>query len=112
VAALGLVLAASALPGCGTSFEGAARFPGGVAGCMRQCRNRNLEMSSFIYIGEYSTACVCKPAPNPGSIAAEPEQTEGDEAAVASAVVGVELERRIRLRRAVAGGAVGAALPP
>jgi len=50
-----LVLAA----GCATSFQGSAKFPGGPRGCLARCRTLNMEMSSYVYVGEYSTGCVC-----------------------------------------------------
>lgn len=49
------------LAACATSFTGEAHFPGGVGGCAATCQAQGLEMSGFIYSGEFSSACVCRP---------------------------------------------------
>jgi hypothetical protein len=63
--------AAFALASCQTSFQGDPHFPGGVGGCAATCQQAGLEMSGFIYSGEFSSACVCRPpraaAPPPPS---------------------------------------------
>jgi hypothetical protein len=108
----GLALSLVALGACHqpTSFEGKAKFPGGVNGCRRQCASRELEMASFIYIGEYSSACACKPRAAVSQLGAQPD--DGD-AAIAAAAAGVELQRRAAEERQRAGtqGVVGVALP-
>jgi hypothetical protein len=108
----GLTLGLVALGGCHepTSFEGKAKFPGGVNGCRRQCASRELEMASFIYIGEYSSACACKPRAAAGQLGS---QTADGDAAIAAAAAGVELQRRVaeQQQRAATHGVVGAALP-
>lgn len=54
------VLALS-ITGCGaTSFEGSAYFPGGAPACMSHCASANMEMDSFVFMGAYSTACICR----------------------------------------------------
>jgi hypothetical protein len=53
-----------------------------------------MEMGSFVYVGEYSTACACKPkvAGTHQQGALEPD---GDiEGSVVAAAAGVELQRR------------------
>jgi hypothetical protein len=35
-----------------TSFEGEPKFPGGAAGCSTTCQAQNLEIASFVYVGE------------------------------------------------------------
>ncbi|HUQ01205.1 MAG TPA: hypothetical protein VM261_01865 [Kofleriaceae bacterium] len=66
-----------ALASCQTSFQGDPHFPGGVGGCAATCAQAGLEMSGFIYSGEFSSACVCRPpravAPPPSY--APPAQT-------------------------------------
>lgn len=111
---LSLIGALAGLAGCAspTSFEGEAKFPGGLDGCRRQCAARQLDFGSFIYIGEYSTACACKAPAARGIAGAAPEAAgSGDEeAAVAAAVSGAELQRRrIQQQQAIQGGVVGPA---
>jgi hypothetical protein len=75
--------------GCQTQFYGDPAFPGGAPACFEKCRRQNMEMASFVYVGEYSTACACKP--RGASARALPE---GDQAAIVAAAAGVELQRR------------------
>jgi hypothetical protein len=74
-----------------TSFEGEAQFPGGPRGCFDRCAQNNMDMGSFVYVGEFSTACACKPRIVSGPAPVSEVDSEG--AAVASAA-GVELQRR------------------
>ena len=55
------ILPALVLAACATSFTGEAHFPGGAGGCAATCQAQGLEMSGFIYSGEFSSACVCRP---------------------------------------------------
>jgi hypothetical protein len=84
--------ALSCLLGCATSFVGDAQFPGGAPGCFKQCQAGGMEMASFVYVGEYSSACACKLKAN------APAQTSSSNADVDGAVVaagaGVEMQRR------------------
>ena len=56
VALLALLLFAG---GCATNFTGSAEVEGGRPGCERKCAAIGLEMQAFVFMGEYSTACVC-----------------------------------------------------
>jgi hypothetical protein len=84
---VGLIATAIGVLGCATSFTGDAKFPGGARGCWEACKRDGMEMASFVYVGEFSTACACKPA---GSGA----HAEDDAAGVPAAVAGVETQRR------------------
>ena len=46
--------------GCATSFTGSAHVEEGRAGCERKCAGQGLAMSGMVYMGEYSSACVCE----------------------------------------------------
>ena len=79
VLALGLTLG---LAGCPTSFSGNAYVHDGRAGCEQKCKKAKLRMSALVFLGEYSSACVCevpadkaKPAA-PESAPAQPEAKE------------------------------------
>lgn len=100
----GLVLVASVI-GCKepTSFEGSAKFPGGAHGCFEKCASVGMDMASFVFVGEYSTACACqlrrveKEAPA--------SETDKVDTAMVAATAGVELERRrIAAQQAAAAG--------
>ncbi len=45
--------------GCTTSFTGAPFVEGGRPGCERKCASVGLAMAAFVFMGEYSTACIC-----------------------------------------------------
>ena len=47
-------------------------------------------MASFVYVGEYSTACACKPR----VLAAARSAQDDSQAATVAAAAGVELARR------------------
>lgn len=48
------------LSGCATNFTGSAHIEGGRAGCEHHCSADGLHMSALVYMGEYSSACVCE----------------------------------------------------
>jgi len=72
--------------GCATTFTGSAEVEGGRPGCERKCASIGLEMQAFVFMGEYSTACVCEV---PGS-AAQARRS----AAAAAVAVGVMTQMR------------------
>jgi len=93
--ALALTLTLALASGCTTQFYGEPMFPGGARGCWDKCHGEGLEMSAFVYMGEYSSGCVCRvrttgdvaPAesPEPAAPPLAPSTTDvappGDEAA-------------------------------
>lgn len=108
-----------ALAACATTFTGDPHFPGGANGCAATCQQAGLEMSGFIYSGEFSSSCVCRPprpAPPPSyapPAATPPSATSaptsnaddhGDPMIDDAAVVGVIMEMR---RRSQASGSSG-----
>lgn len=82
------------LVSCRTEFIGDAQFPGGALGCFKQCQKVGMDMASFVYVGEYSSACACKPKVVNASASAQ-DDLESDEAATVAAAAGVELQRRL-----------------
>jgi len=87
-----LFLASSCLLSCATSFVGDAQFPGGALGCYRQCQKIGMEIASFVYVGEYSSACACKLKSGGGAQSSVTDQEV--EGAVVAAGAGVEMQRR------------------
>ena len=87
-----LFLGASCLLGCATSFVGDAQFPGGALGCFKQCQKIGMEIASFVYVGEYSSACACKLK---STAAAQRGPSDAEiEGSVVAAGAGVEMQRR------------------
>jgi hypothetical protein len=88
-----VLLASSCLLSCATSFVGDAQFPGGALGCFKQCQRIGMEMASFVYVGEYSSACACKLKST--ATATQSSVRDSDiEGAVVAAGAGVEMQRR------------------
>jgi hypothetical protein len=73
--------------GCATTFMGSPMFPGGARGCFERCHAEHMEMASFVYVGEYSTACACRTL-GPGAAAASIE------GGIVAATAGVETQRQ------------------
>jgi len=53
------VVSLSAL-GCATSFTGSAYVENGRNGCEAKCRGQGMQVAGMVYMGEYSSACVCE----------------------------------------------------
>ena len=83
--ALTLVTVATVLCGCATSFTGSAHIDGGRSGCEQKCAGQGLAMSGLVYMGEYSSACVCSV---PGSAG------NGSAASVGGGAAGVVMQMR------------------
>jgi hypothetical protein len=79
------------LGGCAhvTSFEGKAQIEGGRATCQQKCGLQGLQMSALVYMGEYSSACVCEIPGGNGASAAR-----GAGAATTAGAVGVVMQMR------------------
>lgn len=84
---------------CATNFTGEPYFPGGPAVCFERCEKVNMEMASFIYAGEFATACVCQPRRHHRDQA----RTEADITALVAVV------EQMRTTQATTAGALGAA---
>lgn len=54
-----LCLFVLSLGACATTFKGDAQFPGGPRGCYDRCEKAGLTMTSYVFVGEYSSGCVC-----------------------------------------------------
>lgn len=88
------------LPNCATSFRGSAQYSGGPAACVRQCRSIGGQMGAFIYMGDYSTGCVCTPpASHAAPTASQATIAGGGLAAVAGVWMQEQEEARRRAQR-------------
>jgi hypothetical protein len=83
----GLAVALS-FTGCATNFTGSAHIEGGRAACESKCTGQGLAMTGLVYLGEYSSACVCAVPGSGGSSAAN--------ASVAAGAAGVVMQTRAR----------------
>lgn len=89
-----VILLALALPACATSFQGSAHIEAGRAGCEHKCAGQGLAMSGLVYLGEYSSACVCSvvgPAPSTGPVSSLDRNAA---AAAAGGAAGVMMQMR------------------
>lgn len=82
--------------GCATSFYGSAEIEGGRPGCEEKCASVGLEMQAFVFMGEYSTACVCDVPGRATSSAGGSSPTAG--------AVGVMLQMRDSSSESCGGG--------
>lgn len=64
---LGIAAGASFLMSCATGFTGSPHVEDGRMGCERKCRAQAMEVAGMVYMGEYSSACVCAPPAAAGS---------------------------------------------
>lgn len=96
-----LGLLASSTAACATTFTGSSKVEGGPHACYEKCRSNSMEMSNFVYVGEYSTACVCQVPKHAGG---EESAASASGASAASAVAVItqmraEQERQRRARQ-------------
>jgi hypothetical protein len=52
-----------------------------------------MDMSTFVYVGDYSTACACKPRVAGGATSSKAD-ADAAEGAVLAAAAGVEVQRQ------------------
>ena len=83
------VVLSSAL-GCATSFTGSAHVEGGRGGCEAKCRGQGMQIAGMVYMGEYSSACVCEVPRTTGS--AEHRDLVGSAAGSSGAAAGVIMQ--------------------
>lgn len=79
------------IAGCATSFTGSPHVENGRSGCESKCKGQGMEVAGMIYMGEYSSACVCEV---PGQHASRRRILVGASGAVAGGVAGVEMQRQ------------------
>ncbi len=88
------------LSGCTTHFFGDPKFPGGAPACFHKCRNQNMEMATFVYVGEYSTACACHPR-TPSATGASQAVGAAESAAAAGVMMQMRREEEQRRRASI-----------
>jgi hypothetical protein len=81
------------LLGCATSFTGDPHFPDGPKGCSDKCSKDGMVMGSFVYVGEYSDACVCQPRGASGATSSA-ATSQSDTAGAVAATAGVVMQMR------------------
>ena len=81
------ILLCSSLCGCPTTFSGSAHVVDGRAGCEKKCKKSKLRMSALVFLGEYSSACVCElPVPDAKAPESESSPTSASVGSVGAAV--------------------------
>jgi hypothetical protein len=87
--------------GCATTFTGDAHIE--PAACQAKCTAANMQFVGMVYMGEYSSACICDiPLPMPPPAAAQPPtaangqttNASGATAAAGAAATGVVMQMR------------------
>jgi hypothetical protein len=88
---LAAILLSAGLSGCPTTFSGSAHVVDGRAGCEQKCKKSKLRMSALVFLGEYSSACVCEvPAPVPKPSRSEESEESAALGSVGAAVTALE----------------------
>ncbi len=83
-------------PACVTQFTGDSHYPGGPQACQADCAREGMQMSAFVYSGEFATSCVCRssqPPAAPGATAPA-AGAELDHSDDVTAAIGVVLQTR------------------
>jgi hypothetical protein len=88
-----VVLAAMSLAGCATSFTGNAHVENGRAGCEEKCRGQGMQIAGMVYMGEYSSACVCE-VPHASGSSSKHDFLIGAGAGGSGAAAGVIMQMR------------------
>lgn len=83
--------------GCATSFTGNAHVENGRAGCEEKCKGQGMQVAGMVYLGEYSSACVCE-VPHGSASSSRREFLLGS-AGSAGAAVGVVMQMRSQQQR-------------
>jgi hypothetical protein len=86
--------------GCRTEFIGDPHVAPGQ--CQAKCASTGMRMTGMVYMGEYSSACICELAPPPGAPMPPPPAggppggapQSGAGAAAAGAAAGVVMQMR------------------
>jgi hypothetical protein len=81
-----LALVVFVTAGCQTQFAGSAHIT--RAQCQAKCQSEQMQMAGMVYMGEYSSACLCEPQ------RASVEGAPGAAAAAAGSAVGVVVQMR------------------
>src|SRR5213595_280813 len=90
-----MVVLMLALVGCRTEFYGSPHIDPGT--CQQKCASSNLQMTGMVYMGEYSSACVCevpRQGPAPGMSPTASAAVSGATAAVMNQMRRDEEERQ------------------
>ncbi|MEZ4224242.1 MAG: hypothetical protein R3B13_25050 [Polyangiaceae bacterium] len=56
---LGFALGVLMLGGCTTNFTGSPHVENGRKGCEAKCSQQGMEVAGMVYMGEYTSGCVC-----------------------------------------------------
>jgi hypothetical protein len=77
---------------CATNFSGSPYVEGGRSGCEAKCRGQGMDVAGMVYMGEYSSACVCSV---PGQSASARQQVLlGSTAGTTGGAVGVVMQQQ------------------
>ena len=91
-----VILGSLALCACTTTFTGNSYVANGRAGCEQKCRAEGLTMTGMVFMGEYSSACVCEleTAPAPAAPKAAAPGKSGSVGGVAPVIIQQQIQER------------------
>lgn len=77
--------------GCATSFTGAPHIEDGRAGCEAKCRGQGMALAGMVFMGEYTSGCVCAV---PGQTASRQQLLAAAGAGAGAGAAGVVMQMR------------------
>ncbi len=79
------------LGGCATSFTGSPHIENGRKGCDAKCSSQGMEVAGMVYMGEYTSGCVCSV---PGQSASKKNLMMATAAGAGAGAAGVVMQMR------------------
>jgi hypothetical protein len=77
--------------GCATSFTGDPHIENGRSGCEAKCRGEGMALAGMVFMGEYTSGCVCAV---PGQTASTAHVLASSGAQAGGAAAGVVMQMR------------------
>ncbi len=84
--------------GCATSFTGDPHIENGRAGCEAKCKGQGMELAGMVFMGEYTSGCVCS-VPGQSASAHRAFLASAGNAAAGSAGVVMQMRRQQEQQR-------------
>lgn len=77
--------------GCATNFTGSPHVEDGRKGCEAKCTSQGMEVAGMVYMGEYTSGCVCSV---PGQSASSRKLMMASASGAGAGAAGVVMQKR------------------
>jgi hypothetical protein len=88
---VGTLAIAAVASGCATSFTGDPHIENGRSGCEAKCKGQGMALAGMVFMGEYTSGCVCTV---PGQAASREQLMAAAEAGAGAGSTGVVMQMR------------------